>query len=156
MRSVYRRYHHNELTFGLIYAFTENFVLPLSHDEVVYGKGSLIQKMPGDDWQRFANMRAYFGFMWAHPGKKLIFMGGEIAQWREWNHDSAIDWDLLDQPRHRGIQTLVRDLNALYRRETALHKGIPYRPAFVGSSAMIRQIRCSRFCGMEMKMAGWC
>ena len=78
--------------------------------------------MPGDDWQRFANMRAYFGFMWAHPGKKLIFMGGEIAQWREWNHDSAIDWDLLDQPRHRGIQTLVRDLNALYRRETALHQ----------------------------------
>ena len=118
----YRRYHHNELTFGLIYAFSENFVLPLSHDEVVYGKGSLIQKMPGDDWQRFANMRAYFGFMWAHPGKKLIFMGGEIAQWREWNHDSAIDWDLLDQPRHRGIQTLVRDLNALYRRETALHQ----------------------------------
>jgi 1,4-alpha-glucan branching enzyme len=119
---VYRRYHHNEMTFGLIYAFSENFVLPLSHDEVVYGKGSLIQKMPGDDWQRFSNLRAYFGFMWAHPGKKLIFMGGEIAQWQEWNHDSAIDWDLLDQPRHRGIQTLVRDLNALYRRQTALHQ----------------------------------
>jgi 1,4-alpha-glucan branching enzyme len=119
---VYRRYRHNELTFGLIYAFSENFVLPLSHDEVVYGKGSLIQKMPGDDWQRFANLRAYFGFMWAHPGKKLLFMGGEIAQWREWNHDSAIDWDLLDQPRHRGIQTLVRDLNGLYCRESALHQ----------------------------------
>jgi 1,4-alpha-glucan branching enzyme len=119
---VYRRYHHNELTFGLIYAFSENFVLPLSHDEVVYGKGSLIQKMPGDEWQRFANLRAYFGFMWAHPGKKLLFMGGEIAQWQEWNHDSAIDWDLLDQPRHRGIQTLVRDLNALYRRQNALHQ----------------------------------
>jgi 1,4-alpha-glucan branching enzyme len=119
---VYRRYHHNELTFGLIYAFSENFVLPLSHDEVVYGKGSLIEKMPGDEWQRFANLRAYFGFMWAHPGKKLIFMGGEIAQWREWNHDSAIDWDLLDQPRHRGVQTLIRDLNALYRRETSLHQ----------------------------------
>ena len=118
---VYRRHHHNELTFGLIYAFSENFVLPLSHDEVVYGKGSLIEKMPGDEWQRFANLRAYFGFMWAHPGKKLLFMGGEIAQWREWNHDSAIDWDLLDQPRHRGIQTLVRDLNALYRRENALY-----------------------------------
>jgi 1,4-alpha-glucan branching enzyme len=118
---IYRRYHHNELTFGLIYAFSENFVLPLSHDEVVYGKGSLIQKMPGDDWQRFANLRAYFGFMWGHPGKKLIFMGDEIAQWREWDHDSAIDWDLLDYPRHRGIQTLVRELNGLYRRESALH-----------------------------------
>ena len=119
---VYRRYHNNEFTFGLIYAFSENFVLPLSHDEVVYGKGSLIEKMPGDEWQRFANLRAYFGFMWAHPGKKLIFMGGEIAQWREWNHDSAIDWDLLDHPRHRGIQTLVRDLNALYRQTEALHQ----------------------------------
>jgi 1,4-alpha-glucan branching enzyme len=119
---VYRRYHHNEMTFGLLYAFSENFVLPLSHDEVVYGKGSLIDKMPGDDWQRFANLRAYFGFMWAHPGKKLLFMGGEIAQWREWNHDSSIDWDLLDYPRHRGVQTLVRDLNALYRHETSLHQ----------------------------------
>lgn len=119
---VYRTYHHNEFTFGLIYAFAENFVLPLSHDEVVYGKGSLIEKMPGDDWQRFANLRAYFGFMWAHPGKKLIFMGGEIAQWREWNHDSSIDWNLLDYPHHRGVQTLVRDLNGLYRRETALHE----------------------------------
>ena len=119
---LYRRYHHNELTFGLIYAFSENFVLPLSHDEVVYGKGSLIQKMPGDDWQRFANLRAYFGFMWAHPGKKLIFMGGEIAQWQEWNHDAAISWDLLDHPRHRGVQTLVRDLNALYSHQTALHQ----------------------------------
>jgi 1,4-alpha-glucan branching enzyme len=119
---LYRRFHHNELTFGLIYAFSENFVLPLSHDEVVYGKGSLIRKMPGDEWQRFANLRAYLGFMWAHPGKKLIFMGGEIAQWREWNHDSAIDWDLLDQPRHQGIQTLVRDLNALYRERHALYQ----------------------------------
>ncbi len=119
---VYRKFHHNEMTFGLLYAFSENFVLPLSHDEVVYGKGSLIQKMPGDDWQRFANLRCYFGFMWAHPGKKLIFMGGEIAQWREWNHDTAIDWDLLDQPRHRGIQTLVRDLNGFYRQHTALHQ----------------------------------
>jgi 1,4-alpha-glucan branching enzyme len=119
---IHRRYHHNELTFGLLYAFSENFVLPLSHDEVVYGKGSLIEKMPGDEWQRFANLRAYFGFMWGHPGKKLMFMGGEIAQWREWNHDTSIDWDLLDRPRHRGIQTLVRDLNALYRRETSMHQ----------------------------------
>jgi 1,4-alpha-glucan branching enzyme len=119
---VHRKYHHNDFTFGLLYAFSENFVLPLSHDEVVYGKGSLIEKMPGDEWQRFANLRAYFGFMWAHPGKKLLFMGGEIAQWREWDHDSAIDWDLLDHPRHRGIQTLVRDLNALYRQENSLYE----------------------------------
>jgi 1,4-alpha-glucan branching enzyme len=119
---IYRRWHHNELTFGLIYAFSENFILPLSHDEVVYGKRSLIEKMPGDEWQRFANLRAYYGFMWGHPGKKLLFMGGEIAQWREWNHDTAIDWDLLDHTRHRGIQTLVRDLNALYRAQNALHE----------------------------------
>ncbi len=118
---IYRRYRHNELTFGLIYAFSENFMLPLSHDEVVYGKGSLIGKMPGDEWQRFANLRAYFGFMWSHPGKKLIFMSGEIAQGVEWNHDTAIDWDLLDVPRHRGVQSLVRDLNTLYRKDPALH-----------------------------------
>jgi 1,4-alpha-glucan branching enzyme len=119
---VYRQYHYHEMTFGLVYAFSEKFVLPLSHDEVVYGKHSLIGKMPGDDWQRFANLRAYFGFMWAHPGKKLIFMGGEIAQWREWNHDASIEWDLLDQPRHRGVQTLLRDLNRLYRDRPALHR----------------------------------
>jgi 1,4-alpha-glucan branching enzyme len=119
---IYRQWHHTEMTFGLIYAFSENFVLPLSHDEVVYGKGSLIRKMPGDDWQRFANLRAYFGFMWGHPGKKLIFMGGEIAQWREWNHDGMLDWDLLDQPRHRGLQTLVGDLNRLYTEQPALHQ----------------------------------
>ena len=119
---LYRSFHHNELTFGLVYAFAENFVLPLSHDEVVYGKGSLIRKMPGDEWQRFANLRSYFGFMWAHPGKKLVFMGDEIAQWREWNHDAAIDWDLLDDPHHRGVQTLIRDLNALYRDQPALHR----------------------------------
>jgi 1,4-alpha-glucan branching enzyme len=119
---IYRHFHHNDFTFGLLYAFSENFVLPLSHDEVVYGKGSLIRKMPGDDWQRFANLRAYFGFMWAHPGKKLLFMGGEIAQWPEWHHDSAIDWDSLDLPLHRGVQTLVRDLNALYRHHKALHQ----------------------------------
>jgi 1,4-alpha-glucan branching enzyme len=109
------------MTFGLLYAFSENFVLPLSHDEVVYGKGSLIRKMPGDDWQRFANLRAYFGFMWGHPGKKLLFMGGEIAQWDEWNHDGAIAWHLLDSPQHLGVQRLVRDLNQIYRQEPALH-----------------------------------
>ena len=119
---LYRNWHHNEMTFGLLYAFSENFVLPLSHDEVVYGKGSLIGKMPGDDWQKFANLRAYFGFMWGHPGKKLLFMGGEIAQWSEWSHDGEIEWHLLQYPPHRGMQRLVQDLNALYARERALHQ----------------------------------
>ncbi len=118
---IYRRYHHGMLTFGLVYAFSENFVLPLSHDEVVYGKGSLIRKMPGDTWQKFANLRAYFGFMWTHPGKKLIFMGCEFAQDREWNHDIGLDWFLLDQPQHRGVQSLIRDLNLAYRGNRALH-----------------------------------
>lgn len=118
---VHRRWHHCELTFGLIYAFSENFVLPLSHDEVVYGKGSLIGKMPGDEWQRFANLRAYFGFMWTHPGKKLIFMGGEFAQGREWNHDIGLDWFLLDSPPNKGVQRLIGDLNAAYRATPALH-----------------------------------
>ncbi len=119
---VYRRYHHGEMAFGLVYAFSEKFVLPLSHDEVVYGKGSLIRKMPGDDWQKFASLRAYFGFMWTHPGKKLLFMGGEIAQWREWNHDHGLDWHLLDSPMHRGVQSTVRDLNGLYKSLPALHQ----------------------------------
>ena len=119
---VYRRYHHHHLTFGLIYAFSENFVLPLSHDEVVHGKGSLLGKMPGDRWQKFANLRAYYGFMFAHPGKKLLFMGGEIAQEREWNHDSSLDWHLLDDPMHRGVQAVVRDLNHAYRSLPALHQ----------------------------------
>ena len=110
---INRRWHHDSLTFGLVYAFSEKFVLPLSHDEVVYGKGSLIGKMPGDEWQKFANLRAYFGFMWTHPGKKLLFMGGEIAQGTEWNHDRSLDWDLLDHPTHAGVQKAVRDLNRL-------------------------------------------
>jgi 1,4-alpha-glucan branching enzyme len=118
---IHRSYHHDEMTFGLLYGFSEKFVLPLSHDEVVHGKGSLFGKMPGDRWRKFANLRAYFGFMWSHPGKKLLFMGGEIAQEREWNHDREIDWFLLDNPEHAGIQRLVRDLNQLYRREPALH-----------------------------------
>ncbi len=117
---VYRSYAHGMMTFGLIYQYTEKFMMPLSHDEVVHGKGSLIGKMPGDDWQRFANLRAYFGFLWGHPGKKLMFMGGEIAQTTEWNHDASVVWDLLDQPQHAGIQRLVRDLNHLYRDEPAL------------------------------------
>jgi 1,4-alpha-glucan branching enzyme len=122
LEPIFRRYHHHHLTFGLIYAFSENFVLPLSHDEVVHGKGSLLGKMPGDRWQRFANLRAYYGFMFAHPGKKLLFMGGEIAQEREWNHDTSLDWHLLDDPMHRGVQALLRDLNHLYRELPALHE----------------------------------
>jgi 1,4-alpha-glucan branching enzyme len=118
---IHRRYHHNDLTFGALYAFSENFILPLSHDEVVHGKGSLIGRMPGDRWQRFANLRAYFGYMWGHPGKKLLFMGGEIAQEREWNHDTSLDWHLTGNPLHRGVQSLVRDLNRLYRDTPALH-----------------------------------
>jgi 1,4-alpha-glucan branching enzyme len=118
---IHRRHHHDQLTFGLLYAFSENFVLPLSHDEVVHGKGSLIGKMPGDRWQKFANLRAYFGFMWGHPGKKLLFMGGEFAQDSEWSHERSLDWHLLDDHMHRGVQSLVRDLNRLYRATPALH-----------------------------------
>ncbi len=121
-QSVHRRYHHDQISFGLVYAFFEHFVLPLSHDEVVYGKGSLIGKMSGDAWQKFANLRAYLGFMWTHPGKKLIFMGGEFAQTREWNHDLPLDWSLLDQPEHAGVQRLICDLNRLYRGHPALYR----------------------------------
>ncbi len=118
---IHRRYHHHNLTFGLLYAFSENFILPLSHDEVVHGKGSLLTRMPGDRWQKFANLRAYFGFMWGHPGKKLLFMGGEFGQEREWNHDASLDWHLLDDPLHRGVKDVVRDLNRLYVSSPALH-----------------------------------
>jgi len=117
---VYRKWHHNALTFGLMYIFTENFLLPLSHDEVVHGKGSLLSRMAGDDWQKFANLRALYGWMWAHPGKKLLFMGGELAQRAEWNHDRSLDWHLLKAPAHAGVQRLVRDLNRAYREEPAL------------------------------------
>lgn len=118
---IYRRYDHGALTFGMVYAYTERFILPLSHDEVVHGKGSLIRKMPGNEWQRFANLRAYLGYMWAHPGKKLLFMGGEIAQEREWSHDGSISWELMNSPQHAGVQRLVRDLNRIYVAEPALH-----------------------------------
>jgi 1,4-alpha-glucan branching enzyme len=111
---VHRRWHHNQLTFSLIYAFSENYVLPLSHDEVVHGKGSLVAKMPGDRWEKFANLRSLFGYMWAHPGKQLLFMGGELAQEREWTHDHSIDWHLLDDPSHAGVRDLVADLNRTY------------------------------------------
>ncbi len=119
---IHRRYHHNELTFRLLYAFNENFVMPLSHDEVVHGKGSLIGKMPGDDWQKFANLRLLYAMMYAQPGKKLLFMGDEIGQWQEWNHDGSIDWDLLQYPSHDGLRRWVEDLNRLYREEPAMHE----------------------------------
>jgi len=118
---VHRRFHHNEITFGLTYAFSENFVLPLSHDEVVHGKGSLLTKMSGDDWQQFANLRAYYALMWGYPGKKLLFMGQEFAQRREWSEERALDWELLGAPAHEGIRLLVRDLNRIYRERPALH-----------------------------------
>jgi 1,4-alpha-glucan branching enzyme len=118
---VHRKHHHAEITFGLVYAFSENFVLPLSHDEVVHGKGSLLGKMSGDDWQKFANLRAYYGLMWGYPGKKLLFMGQEFAQRREWSEERALDWELLDSPAHAGVQRLVRDLNRLHREKSALH-----------------------------------
>jgi 1,4-alpha-glucan branching enzyme len=119
---VYRAHHHNELSFGLVYAWSERFILPISHDEVVHGKHSLIDKMPGDRWQKFANLRAYLAFMWMHPGKKLLFMGCEFGQWREWNHDQQLDWYLLQYAEHKGVQKLVGDLNRLYREEPALHE----------------------------------
>ncbi len=118
---IHRKYHHNQLTFRMIYAFHENFVLPLSHDEVVHGKGSLLAKMPGDDWQKFANLRLLFGYMYAQPGKKLIFMGGEIGQWSEWYHETSLDWHLLAYPPHSGVQRWVEDLNRLYRTERPLY-----------------------------------
>ena len=119
---LHRRHHYGALIFGTVYAWSERFVLPLSHDEVVHGKGSLLARMPGDRWQQFANLRVYLGFMWAHPGKKLLFMGGEFAQWREWNHDRPLDWNLLDDPAHQGVQRLVADLNRLLLEQPALHR----------------------------------
>jgi 1,4-alpha-glucan branching enzyme len=119
---VHRKYHHDELTFSLIYAFTENFVLPLSHDEVVHGKGSLLDQAPGDLWQKFANLRLLYGYMWTHPGKKLLFMGSDFGQWNEWHYDTSLQWDLLKWESHQGLQKLVADLNHLVRREPALHE----------------------------------
>jgi 1,4-alpha-glucan branching enzyme len=127
---VYRRWHHHELTFSLVYAFTENFILPLSHDEVVHGKGSLLGKMPGDKWQKLANLRSLYAFMWAHPGKKLLFMGSEFAQESEWNAERSLDWHLLEDPQHAGIQSLVRDLNQAYKGEPALWESDDDHTAF--------------------------
>ena len=118
---VHRRWHHDKLTFGLLYAFSENFILPISHDEVVHGKGSVVNKMPGDEWQQFANARAYYGFMWGYPGKKLLFMGQEFGQRNEWNFDASLDWWVLEHAYHRGVQSLVRDLNQLHREKPALY-----------------------------------
>ncbi|HEX9508141.1 MAG TPA: 1,4-alpha-glucan branching protein GlgB, partial [Myxococcales bacterium] len=120
---LYRSHHHQQLTFGLLYAFSESFMLPLSHDEVVHGKGSLYGRMPGDEWQKLANLRALLAWMWAHPGKKLLFMGGELGQVSEWNHDRSLDWHVLEDPGHRGIQRLVSDLNHRYRTDPALFLG---------------------------------
>jgi 1,4-alpha-glucan branching enzyme len=144
---VHRRWHHDEMTFGLVYAFSENFVLPLSHDEVVHGKGSILGRMPGDEWQRFANLRAYYGFMWGHPGKKLLFMGQEFAQGTEWNHDAELPWWLLQHERHAGVQRLVRDLNRLYREQPALHRldgegaGFEWIDAHDGDRSLLSWVR---------------
>ncbi len=119
---IFRRFHHNKMTFGMLYAFHENFVLPLSHDEVVHGKGSLLGKMSGDEWQKFANLRAYYGFMWGYSGKKLLFMGNEFAQWQEWDHDKGLEWAALEAPNHQGMKRFVRDLNLVYRSEPALYE----------------------------------
>jgi 1,4-alpha-glucan branching enzyme len=119
---IHRRFHHNEMTFGMLYAFHENFTLPISHDEVVHGKGSLLNKMPGDEWQKFANLRSYLCFMWSYCGKKLLFMGCEFGQWQEWNHDQGLEWKALEAENHQGVQYLVRDLNRVYKEEPALYE----------------------------------
>jgi 1,4-alpha-glucan branching enzyme len=119
---IFRSYRHNQVTFGLLYALTENFILPFSHDEVVYGKGSMLAKMPGDDWQKFANLRLLYGFMFGHPGKKHLFMGDEFGQRSEWNHEASLDWHLLDNPMHAGLRRWVRDLNTAYRGQPAFHE----------------------------------
>jgi len=124
---IYRKYHHNELTFSIWYAFSENFLLSLSHDEVVHGKGSLYGKIPGNEWEKFANLRLLFGYMYTHPGKKLLFMGDEFGQWKEWNHDESLEWHVLDYPLHKGVQKWIRDLNNLYKREPSLFE-IDFEP----------------------------
>jgi 1,4-alpha-glucan branching enzyme len=119
---VHRRWHHGQITFSMLYAFTENFVLPFSHDEVVHGKGSMLNKMPGDRWQKHATLRALYGYMYGHPGKKLMFMGAEFGQSREWNYDTSLDWDLLQYPEHAGMKQWIQDLNHVYQRERSLHQ----------------------------------
>ena len=147
---LYRQHHHHEMTFSLAYAFSENFILPLSHDEVVHGKGSLLDKMPGDDWQKFANLRAYYGFMWAHPGKKLLFMGCEFGQRAEWNHNQSLDWHLLEQPQHQGVQSLIKTLNNSYCHHTALfeldtdHRGFDWIDASNAEQSVFSFLRYNK------------
>ena len=140
------QHHHGQILFGLHYAFSENFILPLSHDEVVHGKRSLLGRMPGDDWQRFANLRAYYGFMFGHPGKKLMFMGGEIGQESEWNHDRSLDWHLLDLPLHAGIHGLIRDLNRLYRTLRRCMSWIASRGLRMAGDCTMPTAACSPGC----------
>ncbi len=157
---LFRGGNHNALTFGLIYAWSENFILPLSHDEVVHMKGSLLNKMPGEEWQKFANLRALFGYMWAHPGKKMLFMGGELGQWREWNEEESLDWHLLEQPEHKGIQNLIRNLNQLYLKQSALWEadsepaGFQWIDADNASENIVSFIRKSPSTGRELICVG--
>jgi 1,4-alpha-glucan branching enzyme len=147
---IYRKFHHNQLTFRFLYAFHENFILPLSHDEVVHGKGSLLGKMPGDEWQKFANLRLLFGYMYAQPAKKLLFMGGEIGQWAEWNHEGSLEWHLLKYERHAGLQRWIQDLNHLYRTEPTLYeldfdpKGFEWVDCDDSDSSVISMLRRGR------------
>ena len=158
--SIHRKYHQGQLTFSIWYAFWENFVLPLSHDEVVYGKGSLIGKMPGEEWQKFANLRLLFGYMYGHPGKKLLFMGGEFGQWREWNHDMSLDWHLLEYPPHEGVQRWVADLNRIYAGEPALNEldfsteGFEWMDFRDAESSIISFIRKGKTTGDQILIIG--
>jgi 1,4-alpha-glucan branching enzyme len=157
---LFRAGNHNALTFGLLYAWSENFILPFSHDEVVHMKGALLNKMPGDEQQKFANLRALYGYMWAHPGKKLLFMGGEFGQWREWNDSESLDWHLLEEPLHAGVQRLVRDLNRIYAFENSLWEvdgepaGFQWIDADNAAENIVSFIRRSGATGREMVCVG--
>jgi 1,4-alpha-glucan branching enzyme len=148
--AIFRRFHHNEMTFGMLYAFHENFILPLSHDEVVHGKGSMLGKISGDEWQKFAGLRAYYGFMWGYSGKKLLFMGNDFGQWQEWNHDKGLEWEALQAPNHAGLHRFVRDLNLVYRSEPALYEndfdwsGFRWINANDSENSVLSFIRCAK------------
>ena len=152
---LFRGGNHNALTFGLLYAWSENFMLPLSHDEVVHMKGALLNKMPGRDLkEKVANLRALYGYMWAHPGKKLLFMGGEFAQWREWTEEESLDWHLLEDPSHAGVQKLVRELNRLYNVGNKCGRRMASPPAFSGSMRTTHPKTSSRFAGSLRQLEG--